>query len=305
MTVSVIEREILSADKIHMLKGKVYLPNGEAKGIFHVVHGMQEHIGRYDSFMQRMAKEGYICFGYDHLGHGKTAEINGDFGFIAKSNGWQKLVADVANFAYAIRTEFGDTLPYYLLGHSMGSFIVRLAATMFVKPDKLIIMGTGGPNPVTNLGLAVISIIKAIKGDRYISKFVADLAFGSYNDRYKEENDPSSWLTTDESIRAAHKEDIFCSYRFSVSAMHDLITLNKLCNIKKWFKEFPKDLPTLIVSGREDPVGNYGKGVDIVFNSLKQSGADVDCKIYQNCRHEILNDTCKEQTITDILEFIK
>ena len=304
MTFSIIEKEILSADKIHMLKGRVYAPNGKIKGILHVVHGMQEHIGRYYPFMEKMALEGYLCFGYDHLGHGKTAEENKDFGYIAKKSGWRLLVADVANFAYAIRAEYGTELPYYLFGHSMGSFIVRLAATMFIKPQKLIIMGTGGPNPVTNLGLAVISIVKAIKGEKHISKLVANLAFGSYNERWKDENDPSSWLSSNKPIRESRKDDIYCSYRFSISSMHDLITLNKLCNLNKWFKNFPNDLPTLIVSGKEDPVGNYGKSVGVVYEKLKQNGANVSCKIYDNCRHEILYDTCMEETMADILIFL-
>jgi len=296
-----------SSDGIHTLSGVVYIPEGKACGFFHVVHGMTEHIGRYDRFMSAIAENGYICFGYDHLGHGNTVKDKSELGFIAHKNGYDLLCRDVKVFSDAVRGEFDgeNTLPYYLMGHSMGSFVVRLATERYVRPDKLIIMGTGGANPAAGVGLALISLIKLFKGEKHISSFVENLAFGSYNSRFKNDADADSksWLTTDKSVREKYINDDFCTFKFTVSAMGDLMRLLKSCNRGAWFKTLPK-IPLLLVAGEDDPVGNYGKGVLGVEAKLKKHSHNVECHLYKGARHEILNDFCYEQLKNDILSFI-
>ena len=140
--VKVIDKEVLSSDKVHYLKGRIYIPEGSPKGLLHVVHGMTEYIGRYDGFMREMAEFGYITFGYDHLGHGMTAVDESELGFIAHKGGWNLLVDDVFLFGNEIRKAMsGEKLPFILMGHSMGSFIVRLTAARYQHHDKLIVMG--------------------------------------------------------------------------------------------------------------------------------------------------------------------
>lgn len=296
----------LSSDGIHTLKGVIYLPDGDAKGYFHIVHGMTEYIGRYDGIMSDLASEGYICFGYDHLGHGMTANDDSELGYIAKKRGWDNLCRDVAVFSDAVRKEAGLELPYYLMGHSMGSFIVRLAAEKYVSPEKLIVMGTGGANPAAGAGLALISLIKLFKGDRHISKFIDGVAFGSYNSRFKDELDiaPGAWLTTDIDVRKKYHADKYCTFKFTVSAMGDLMQLLKRSNRSAWYKNIP-DMPILLVSGEDDPVGNYGKGVTGVKNKLEKSKKKVSCILYKGARHEILNDFTYSQVKSDILNFCK
>jgi alpha-beta hydrolase superfamily lysophospholipase len=301
---TVYEKRVLSSNGTVELVGKVYRPLGEIKGYFHIVHGMTEYIGRYESFMKELVEQGYLVFGYDHLGHGKTARNDSDFGFIAERNGDDLLARDVKAFSDAIKSEYGDH-PYYLMGHSMGSFIVRMATQNYLTPDKLIIMGTSGPNPIAGVGLLVCKLIKAIKGPRHISSLIDTLAFGSYNDKFKDENDSKAWLTKDVQIREKYRADKLCMFKFTVSAMHDLISLNKNCNTDAWFKAVAKKMPILLTSGEDDPVGDYGNGIRICENKLKDNGADVTLRLYPNCRHEILNDTCRDQVIKDILEFIE
>ena len=304
MDVKIIEKSILSSDGIHNLIGKLYIPNGKIKGYFHVVHGMTEHIGRYEEFLLEMAKNGYLAFAFDNLGHGKTAGGTKDLGYIAKKDGYKFLAQDLAVFYSLVKTEYGD-YPYYLMGHSMGSFIVRYALGKTVFPQKAIIMGTAGKNPLANAGLLMIKILKVFKGERHVSKFIDNVAFGSYNKRFKSEGSKRSWLTTDESVRIKYDNDKFCSYRFTLSAMYDLITLNKTTCSSKWYKNLPKKLPVFIVSGGDDPVGNYGKGVLQVYNNLIKNGCDAQVKIYEGARHEILNEPlCKQTVVKDILKFI-
>lgn len=306
-----IEKKIFSVpstDKKHNLSGVVYLPDGEIKGLFHVVHGMTEHIARYDRFLFDMASEGYISFGYDNLGHGKTANDDSELGFIAQKGGWELLAKDVKVYSDAVREKFGNAdMPLFLMGHSMGSFIVRLAAERFVKPQRLVIMGTGGPNPAAAVGLALIELIKLIKGERHFSGLVDNIAFGSYNKGFGEEStkDPKLWLTNDKKVREAYYNDKYCTFNFTVSAMGDLIRLIKYTNSAKWYKEISSKIPMLLVSGEEDPVGNYGKGVREVEERLKKQGKSVCCKLYSGARHEILNDFTYETVRDDIIKFVQ
>ena len=215
------------------------------------------------------------------------------------------MARDVKVFSDTVRSEYGNDLPYYLMGHSMGSFIVRLSAEKYVHPDKLIIMGTGGPNPAAGAGLAVISVIKLFKGDRHISKLIDKLAFGSYNKNFSDgQNVKGSWLTTDMEIRKKYWADDFCTFKFTVGAMGDLIRLMKYSNRNAWFRNISSSLPMLLLSGDEDPVGNYGEGILFVSQKLKNHGKDVSHILYSGARHEILNDFTYEDVKNDILKFI-
>ncbi len=297
-----IKFTVPSSDGIHTLAGVVYIPDSEARGYFHIVHGMTEHIGRYDTFMRDITEAGYICFGYDNLGHGYTAKDKSELGYIAKKRGDDLLCRDVKVFSDAVFARYGKK-PYYLMGHSMGSFITRLAVEKYVKPDKYICMGTGGKNAAAAPGLAVIALVKLLRGDRHISKLVDRLAFGSYNKRFPGEGG-SAWLTNNQAVQSAYREDDFCKFKFTVSAMGDLVRLNKNANRTAWYKNMPKDIPVLLVSGENDPVGNYGKGVHEVCDKLNSYGVNARCILYPNARHEIINDTTYGQVKSDILEFI-
>lgn len=297
---------VMSSDRVHNLSGVVYLPDGDIKGFFQVVHGMTEHIERYDRFLTNMAENGWISFGYDHLGHGKTVNDDSELGYIAKKRGWELLAKDVRVYSDAVRKEFGnDDMPFCLMGHSMGSFVVRLAAQKFVAPQKLIVMGTGGPNSAAGVGLALIEIIKLFKGDKHYSKLIDGIAFGTYNKRFGGElsDDPKLWLTNDKEVRKAYYADKYCTFNFTVSAMGDLIRLIKYANSAKWFREISNSMPILLVSGENDPVGNYGKGIRTVESKLKKQGKNVSCKLYKDARHEILNDFTYEAVRDDIINF--
>ena len=130
------------------------------------------------------------------------------------------------------------------------------------------------------------------------------IAFGAYNKKFERLSD-YEWLTTDREIIEKYQNDKYCTFSFTVSAMHDLIKLISLCNRSKWFKNINKELPIMLISGSDDPVGNYGKGVIKVHKKLKCSEKNADLKLYKNCRHEILNDSCRQEAYDDILKFIE
>ena len=299
-----------SCDGIHTLKGIVYEPAVAPVGYFQIAHGMTEHIGRYNRIMSDLCSLGFICFGYDHLGHGNTARDKSELGYIAKKDGYDLLCRDIKAFSDAVFAEYREKygeLPYYLMGHSMGSFIVRLAAEKYVTPDRLIIMGTGGANPASGAGIALCSLVALFKDDRHISKFIDKMAFGGYNNKFKGDPDASSksWLTTDQSIRNKYLEDNYCTFKFTVSAMKDLMTLLHKSNRAAWYKNMSKTMPILLVAGDSDPVGNYGKGVNEVGDKLKAAGCRAEVILYEGARHEILNDFCYDQVKGDIVNFCR
>lgn len=304
MSYRIENRYVPSSDGIHTLSGKLYLPTGEKpRGLFHLVHGMCEYIDRFDGTMSALAEAGYICFGFDNLGHGKTAS-EGELGFIAERDGWRYLVEDVKRFENDVCAEYTD-LPLALMGHSMGSFIARLAAEKYGDDiQRLIICGTGGPNPAAPFGLLLTDIMALIKGKRGYSTIAQNAAFGAYNKRFEGRTE-YDWLTKDNEIIDRYIKDSFCNFPFTISALHDLVKLCAECNRGEWFKALRKDMPVLLISGEDDPVGNYGKGVRAVYKGLKACGQkDVTLRLYKNCRHEIHNDTCAAEVLDDIKRFI-
>jgi alpha-beta hydrolase superfamily lysophospholipase len=303
MSYRIIEKEVTSSDGIHTLYGKVYAPAGEARAIFQVAHGMTEHIERYHEFMAFLAENGFVAFAHDHMGHGKTGLAAGELGFIAEDNGHETLIEDVRAFAEAVKADFPGK-KHILMGHSMGSFIVRHYAARYGNElSGLVLMGTGGPNPAASAGITVTKIIKKNHGAHYVSKLIYKLAFGAYNARTKKETE-YDWLSFNKENIEKYLADELCGFPFTVSAMQDLIKLTAFCNTEKWAKSMPKSLPIYLVAGSEDPVGEYGEGVKKVCRMLRLAGVrDTKIKLYRGARHEILNEACFPVVCNDILKF--
>ena len=305
------ELRVLSSNGVHKLACVAFVPTTQRPiGFFQVVHGMTEYIGRYERFMAEMAEAGWICFGHDHLGHGHTVNDASELGFIASEGGADLLQRDVKKVADAVMKHFlpdGSKLPHVLMGHSMGSFVVRLAVEKkYIAPDKLIVMGTGGPNPIAGMGLVLVNIVKRLRGERHISKMLDNMAFGDYNDAWGggTEVDYAPWLSSIDGVRTRYYADPLCTFKFTVSAMGDLITLTKDANRKEWFSNMPKNIPVLLVSGELDPVGDFTEGVEKVQDKLLKAGVTSVMKIYANARHEILNDVSYGDVVRDILVFV-
>ena len=296
-----------SADGKNTVFADIYTPKTEtAVGVIQISHGMVDYIGRYKELVAYFTERGYVVAGNHHLGHGKTAACDEDLGFFASEGGAELLVEDLHTMNRHLRSEF-PTLPVFLLGHSMGSFVARLYAIKYPSSIAgIIIHGTAGPNPILPVGKAVVGLKMLMHGERYRSKTVKKLAFLGYNSHFDKSEGPHAWLTRDIYLVSDRDENKFTSFTFTLSAYRDLFGMLGACNSRAWFAAYPKSLPTLIVSGGADPVGNYGKGPQYVYKHLvMQRCTAVSARTYDGARHELFNETNRKEIFADILEWMK
>lgn len=300
------ELRIPSTDGVHDLYAKLYEPDETPKALVQIVHGMVEHIERYDSVMRILCENGFAVCAHDHLGHGKTVSDETELGYFAEKDGWSVLIDDVHTVKTAVRKRLSDCgAKTVLFGHSMGSFVARLTYARYDDYDALVACGTGGNNPGSGFGVVMTKIIKAFRGSHARSKLLYALVFGTYNKKFGATGG-FEWLTRDTDMVAIHDADKLCTFDFSVSALLDLITLNRRANSKKWFEAVDTEKPVLLIAGSDDPVGNYGKGVKEVYDRLVATGhKNVSLKLYDGARHEILNETNRDEVNKDLTDFIR
>lgn len=298
--------DFLSHDTKSRVASYVFIPKCESpRGILQICHGMCEYVLRYEAFAREMCKHGFIVCGNDHIGHGQTAPTDELLGYTASSGGAMIMVNDARMLSGIIRNRFGK-LPYILIGHSMGSFVARKYIELYGNElTGAIIIGTGGPESPTALGKALAKLVIKTKGEMHRSKLIDSIAFGSYNKKFKDEQDEKSWLTRDKEVRERYVQDKYCSFKFTARGFYDLFDLLASVSDKKWAKNLPTELPILMISGDADPVGNYGKGVEKVYKRMEKAGADVTMRLYHGARHELLNETSKKEIISHTLEWIE
>lgn len=301
------ERTFLSADGRTQVHAYIWRPEGVAlKGIVQLAHGMCEYVQRYDAWARRFCAQGYIFCGNDHLGHGNTAPDEEELGYTDPHNGAEYLVEDLHTFSAIMRTEYPD-LPLILYGHSMGSFAARIYLTRY--GDELaaaLISGTAGANMPTAMGIGVANAVRRLRGAHHRSKTITSIAFGGYNARFKEENDPLSWLTADPAVRDLYRTDPFCAYIFTTTGYHTMFTLLHTVSDKKWADGVPKSLPVLFFAGDMDPVGSYGKGVRQIYDRMIAAGCKrAQLKLYPGGRHEMHQELNRDEVFADIMTFLE
>lgn len=279
-------------------------PSGTPKATVQFVHGMAEYIERYLPTMEALAAEGYLCCGHDHFGHGKSVTNPANLGHLHFKNGANHMIEDVKTVANYLAETY-EGIPHILFGHSMGSFVVRCAAARYPDAfDGLIVCGTGGPNPALGAGKALAATLRRVKGERGYSPFLYKMMFGAYNARCKEETD-FAWLSVDPTNVDTYEADPLCGFAFTIGGIHSLLNVHGEANGKACFENTPKELPVLLIAGLDDPVGEYGDGVKTVFGEYRRAGVKkVALKLYENTRHEILNDVYKARVIADMCAWL-
>ena len=282
----------------------VYKPVTEMKAAVQLVHGMCEYCERYEDFIDFLCGNGIMVFCHDHLGHGNSARDAEHLGFFAPERGWHFLAKDVVKLTRIVK-ENCRNVKLFILGHSMGSLVVRTVLAKYgYMYDGAVIMGTVNTKIGTNAGIALTRSIGKIKGNMYRSKFMDDIVFGLNNRRIENPISEYSWISSDDEIVKKYEKDPLCNFHFTVRAYSDLMFLVNYVSRSDWAGKIDKELPVFICSGDADPVGMYGIAPQNVFNALNNAGLqDLELKIYKDMRHEILNEIGRQEVYDDLLEW--
>ncbi|MCD8357385.1 MAG: alpha/beta hydrolase [Clostridia bacterium] len=278
----------------------------ELRGIVQISHGMCEYFTRYTAFAKYLCSLGFIVCGNDHLGHGSSVPPSGSLGFFGHHNGWSVLVDDLAALTDRMKRQWPD-LPYFLLGHSMGSLVARLYMIRYGdKIDGCILSGSPAPRAIAGVGIQLANSVIRSHGPMYRSCMLNHFVFGKFTARIDNCETPFDWLTRDRSVVSLYQSDAKCNFIFTASGFRDLFFLEQKCNRMNIIRKTPNNLPILFLSGDADPAGNYGSGVKKLAAAYRAAGCrDVDVIFYKGSRHEVLNELNKADVYGDISRWLE
>ncbi len=276
---------------------------GQIKGIVQISHGMAEYSNRYAQFALELCKSGYAVFVSDHVGHGSSVTDKDMLGYFGES-GEETWVEDLKSLTDIIKNEYND-LPLYLLGHGMGSLIARKYTAKYgYLLDGVIYTGTSGQNPALTIGIQLANTLIKQNGSKYRSELLDTIAFGAYN-RKTEKRTECDWVSRDTKEVDKFIADDLCGYKYTVSGMKALFMTLKAVSTRRWYNSVPLSMPIFLLSGSMDPIGDYSKGVNEVYKTLKKTGhKHVSLKIYEGARHEILNEINRKEVFGDIIAWL-
>ena len=272
------------------------------RAVLQISHGMNEFILRYKDFASMLTKHGIVVVGNDDLGHGETKTPETE-GFFADKHGDKFVLEDLHTMAQIAKLKYPQ-LPFFMFGHSMGSFFARLYASVYPNDhDGFIFCGTSGKVKGSAFAMILLKLIKLFKGPNRHYHFIDKIMVSSYFKYIKNPQSALDWLSSDPNN--LNREGM--GKNFSVGAYHDMVKTLRKVNTKSWAKKLNKQTPILLIAGSQDPVGQYGSGVCNVYKLLeKEKIESIDLKLYAKCRHEPFSETdfIKKQFYQDLLTWI-
>ncbi len=299
----IMEERYLTADDGHRIFLRVWKCENPVATL-HINHGMAEHSLRYSRFAEYMNSLGFAVYAQDHRGHGLTKEED-EKGWFSETGGWRRVVEDAWIVDKSITLDYPD-LSHFLFGHSMGSFVTRTCLGLHSSAyDAVVICGTGASQGlIGRIGKKLAEVRARKYGSRMPDEKMEKLAFGSYMKHFPGEG-RTAWLSKDKEEVRKYDDDPLCGFVCSSQFYADLIEGSFTANDKKLASAIRKDIPMLIISGRDDPVGDYGHGVEKVCRMYKNAGLkDVRLRLFDGDRHEILNETDRDEVMKSISDFL-
>lgn len=299
------EYKIPSSDGSHNLHTIEYVP-ADPKAILQIEHGMVEHIGRYEPLMRFLAERNILSVGYDHLGHGGSTASKEDFGYFGESRA-DTLIRDMRVVKNDFRSRHPN-LPYFHLGHSMGSFMLRRFLAEYSEDIRgAILVGTGSqPLPLVRFGKRLAHMISSWKGDHFRSPLLQKMSVEDLNRPFRPAKTSCDWLSVNEENVRAYLRDPYCNFVFTTNGFLSLFELIEFVEKSSNISAIPKDLPILFASGKDDPVGHMGKDVPRLAERYQQAGMKhITATLYPNMRHEILLETEAKKVHEDLALFIE
>lgn len=289
--------------RIHAVR---WIPEGKICCILQIVHGMAEYVERYEELAMYLAEKGIMVTGEDHLGHGKSVPTNGTYGYFCEQDPATVVVRDVHRLKKMNQEEYPG-IPYVILGHSMGSFILRNYLFRYgTGIQGAIVCGTGSkPKVLVKMCLVLERIGQLFLGSSHVARMMDKMAFGSYNKRIRDPKTQFDWLCTDEEVVRKYRDDPMCGFTFTLNGFRTLFTLLDRQNREELIHQMPKDLPVWFIAGKEDPVGDYGNGVHKALEDFRKTGMErTSLTLYENGRHEILNEPVRHEIYEEIYAWL-
>lgn len=294
-----------------VLRGMLWSdPEVKPKAAVLYIHGMLEHYQRYDDYASFMGRQGVLFFIFDLRGHGTTTPDEENRGFFGEKDGVSNLMSDidcVRGKMSSMLAERGlQDLPIFIYGHSMGSFIT----SCYVKRTQakgfrgIILSGTNARLGVAGLAGRLARMQCILKGPKSKAILISRMAFGKYNDKCVPRRTPNDWLSHDDAVVDAYNADPGCTFIFKAAGFADLLSMLVEIGADNWTGAVPAEVPIYIFSGDADPVGQYGKGPKILYQWYKDTGHDVQLKLYPEGRHEMHNERNRQEVYEDVLSFI-
>lgn len=287
-----------------MIHGCRWEPEGKPRAVMQIVHGIAEYAARYDEFATFLTQQGFLVVAEDHMGHGDSIG-DGTPGYF--EGGWFKAVADCHRLLSYTKMEYPD-IPYILLGHSMGSFMVR---TLLIKYPKCgvsaaIISGTAWMHRgIINSGIAAAQLVCKTEGAEKPSKMLNNMMFKGYNRKVEHKKTEFDWLTRDTAVVANYVQDPLCGFTITAGLARDMLTGMRFNQEPENLSKMRKNLPVLFIAGGDDPVGGYGEGVSRTWKEFVKAGMKrTDVRIYPLCRHELLNEINRQEVYDFILRWL-
>lgn len=296
------------ASRIHALLWQPDKRTAVPRGIVQIVHGMAEHIDRYEPFARYLVSQGFVVCANDHVGHGKSVQDEVDLGHLPLNGGNEVLIEDVHELRGLAASRFASTVPYVMFGHSMGSFVTRSYLTRHGEGlAAAVLCGTGHqPRLLSRAGNMLSRAIAASKGERYRSTFVDSLGAGAFSKAIADARTDLDWISTDPAVVDEYIADPACGQMFTVGGYATLTSLTLEATDASRAGLVPHELPLLFIAGAEDPVGDCGVGAKRAVAQYRAAGVEsVDLRLYEGMRHEILNEPDKERVYADVEQWLK
>ena len=278
-------------------------PEGQPRGVVQIIHGIAEYVPRYAGFAAFLNAHGLLVTGEDHMGHGKSHGTEP----CHFSGGWCAAVDDSMELLRRTQRDYPG-VPYFVLGHSMGSFLTRTYLIRWPGTvDGAVLSGTGQEKaPLVAFGRLLAGGLAALKGPDYVSPLIYELSLGAYNKKFQPARTRADWLSRDRDMVDANLNDPLCAFQPTVSMFRDMMEGLQFIASKKNLSKMDVDTPIYFLSGDQDPVGSMGRGVRKVEAMFRSAGCrDVTVKLYPGGRHEMFNELNRQEVMEDLLVWLE
>lgn len=274
-----------------------------ARAVVQIVHGMAEHGGRYDRLAQALTSAGYAVYAQDLPGHGRSVRAADELGHFADSRGWD-LTLSAINGVRALAEQELQRLPHFILGHSMGSFLLQDYVTRHGQglAGAVFSATSGDLGPLRRIGLTLMKVESTWFGGRHRSALAEMLTFKDFNRRFKPARTDFDWLSRDTAEVDLYMRDSRCGFRCSTSLWISLMEMGGQLGDLARLARIPKNLPVWIIAGSEDPACQGEKGPRALEGHYRKAGlGDVGVRIWMGGRHELLNDICRDEVTAELM----